>query len=109
VNLTPQQRTRLITYWTYHRRPPTGRGQLMRIAPQLAMFAVLGAIPAAGAFLDDPFISRLSLVMLGVTVGMAVSAITVVRFTRRQWPLMEHIIDWDRVEALKREHTPDVQ
>ena len=80
---------------------------MKRVAPQLGMFALLCAVAAACAFVDDPFISRLALVMLGLFVGMATAAIAHVRMTLHQWPLVEHVTDWNRVEELKRENAPD--
>jgi hypothetical protein len=107
VKLTPHQRNRLHTYWKFHRKPPTGADQMKRIAPQLGMFGLLCAIAAAGAFVDDPLMSRLALVMLGLFVGMATSAVAYVRMTLHQWPLVEHITDWNLVEELHNENAPD--
>jgi hypothetical protein len=91
----------------FHRRPPAGTDAFKRISPQLGMFALLCAVAAAGALVKDPLISRLALVLLGVFLGMATAAIVHVRMTLHQWPLIEYITDWNRVEELKRENAPD--
>jgi hypothetical protein len=109
VKLTPQQRSRLVTYAMFHRQPPTVADQMKRIVPQLGTFAFLGLVAIAGTLVDDPFLSRLALVMLGFTLGMAISAVTVVRMTLHQWPLVEYITDWSRVEELQREHTLETE
>jgi hypothetical protein len=93
----------------FHRKPPTGADQTKRVAPQFGKLALLCAISAACAFIDDPILSRLALVMLGVFVGMATAAILYVRMALHQWPLIEHITDWNRVEELKRENAPDAE
>ncbi len=87
----------------FHQKPPTRVDQLKRIAPQIAMFTVLCVFAAAATLVNDPVISRLGLVSLGLFLGMAVSSISLVMMTWHLWPVVEHITDWKRVEELKRQ------
>lgn len=107
MKLTPQQRTRLISYWMFHQKPPTRLDLIKRIAPQIGMFALLCALAVSGTFVDDPITSGFALVMLGFFVGGATASIVLVMTTFHMWPMVEHITDWERVEDLKRENGPE--
>lgn len=100
------QRQILTLYQEYHASPPS----LFRLIRRNLGRYLLMLIPAAIAILLSYSIQRPSLGAfgLGLVIGALLRDLGTFIRTIRIWPIIESVIDWDRVQALLKSEASSV-
>jgi len=111
MHLTPLQRRTLEGYRWYHQHPPAWRHFLMAMmwrssyALYLAIVAVAVLIVLIGR---GSVLGGLFYLLLGIILGVVFRNLRQYHQTVRLWPVLDRIIDWDKVEALRQAPTDTV-
>jgi hypothetical protein len=96
MELEPHQYAVLKTYQKWRRKPPTN-GSLMRANfERLAVVAIYCALAGFGCLLLG--LKAFILLFAGFWVGQVVAEFTRIRTVPVAWSVLEHVLDWTRVE-----------
>ena len=110
MHLTKLQRHALQVYRWYHQHPPTLQFYLIAMMWRSSYLIYLGIVGLAVLLL---FISRATAMggwvylLLGVIIGIFIRALLSHHQVIRLWPVLDSIIDWDKVEALLQPQPPE--
>jgi hypothetical protein len=105
VNLTAHHRKLLGNYRSYHTTAPTF-GSLVR--QHAAALAVLAGITAGGAYLAFHtwgWLFGLGCFAGGLGFGSLIRILRPLASFARLWPIIDHIVDWQKVDTLLDQET----
>jgi hypothetical protein len=103
MHLTAFQRRALEVYHWYRHHPPAWKFYLAAMLWRSSYLIYLGIVGVAILLL---LVSRVTAIggwiylLLGIIIGNVVRALLSYRQTIDLWPVLERIIDWDKVDAL---------
>jgi len=99
MKLTMFQKRCLESY-LYMRGKPATVFRVLSFRPRGWLpFLGIGVVSALSFFVN-PYVG---IFMIGLTLGAVLRIIGYARFTVMGWPVIERVLDWDRVESLLRE------
>lgn len=96
MELDPHQYGILRTYVKWRRRPPTYRSLIAANLKPLAIMAIYCGLAALGCSLMG--VPAFMLLFLGFWVGELVAECSRIRTVPVAWSVLEHVLDWTRVE-----------
>lgn len=104
--MKPNQMRFLKRLLKMHQRPPTIGSQVPRLLLILlgwSLVLTLVVLPSNGYRL------LLGTFCLGIVTGMIAVNAALIRLSLRNWPALDQVIDWARVEGLARDVVPPDQ
>ena len=108
MHLTRSQRRTLEIYRWYHQHPPAWRFYLMAMMWRSSYLIYLGIVAVAVLLVvigRGVVIGGWLYLLLGIILGVVIRNLRLYHQTVRLWPVLDSIIDWDKVEALRQTPT----
>jgi hypothetical protein len=103
MQLTRSQHRALSIYRWYHKHPPAWQFYLATMIWRSSYVIYLGVFVIAvlvGLISRGILIGGWPYLLLGLILGVVLRNFRLYQQTIRLWPMLDAIIDWDRVEAL---------
>jgi hypothetical protein len=105
TDLTPQQRAYLARLRGYAADPPTVAGLWRMHLPRLAaLFILFGGLAVLAAWVEEWWAVCFA---GGMIAGVLLRDHATITSSVRLWPASAAVVDWDRLDRILGEHTPD--
>jgi len=97
-------------FWQCRKQPPTSFSLWMRFIPAwgIMILGVTAMILAGSVVLPPQLLLLTALFGAGVTVGALLRDLSFCLRISKQWPVLEELLDWDKIDQ-KHDSAPGVQ